>query len=128
MAFACWQPAAMNTWYPGRVLAKYAPSPPPPTEGASPAPGPFAFGDPAYVEDILEQAGFVGVAGDEVTVPVVITDESIFDRETVDALPVDDAAKERAWADLMSFKESLLGGDGMLHFTLHLRIVRARNP
>jgi SAM-dependent methyltransferase len=127
LAFACWQPAAKNAWYPGPVLAKYAP-PPPPVGDGGPAPGPFAFGDPAYVAGILARAGFDSVEDEEVSVPVVIEADSIFDRETVNVLPVDDATKELAWADLMMFKESLLGEDGMLHLTLRPRIVRAHNP
>ena len=127
MAFACWQPASKNTWYPGPVLAPFAP-PPPATKHGGPPPGPFAFGDQAYVDGILTKAGFRDVRADDISVPVVIPDDSIFDRETVEALRVDDAKKDEAWVALMKFKETLLAGDGMLHLTLHPRIVRAANP
>jgi SAM-dependent methyltransferase len=127
MAFACWQPATKNAWFPGSVLAPYAP-PPQPSEHGGPPPGPFALGDQSYVEKILNSAGFRDVRGDDLELPVTIPDDSLFDREIVDVLRVDDAKKEEAWSALMKHKEALLGDDGMLHVTLCPRIVRAANP
>ncbi len=127
IAFACWQSAANNAWWPGHVLAPYAP-PPPPTEHGGPPPGPFAFADHAYVERILTSAGFRDVSAEDLTIPTTIPDGSIFDEEAVNVLRVDQAKKAEAWAALMKHKETLPGDDGMLHVTLCPRIVRAANP
>jgi len=127
IAFACWESPAKNAWFPGPVLAPFAP-PPPAAKHGGPPPGPFAFADQAYVHGVLTNAGFQDVRADEIRVPVVIAADSIFDRETVEVLRVDDAKKDEAWAALMKFKETLLGDDGLLHLTLAPRIVRAANP
>jgi SAM-dependent methyltransferase len=61
LAFVCWQPAACNTWYtfPTEAMAPYLPVPPPLPAG----PGPFSFGDPDHVRQVLAAAGWgtVGV-------------------------------------------------------------------
>jgi SAM-dependent methyltransferase len=124
VAFACWQPAAKNTWYPGTVFAPFVP-PPPPTPHGGPPPGPFAFGDPAYVEGILTKAGFGAVGVQPLSLAVDLDEDSIFDRETVEALPVDAAKKDEAWEALLKFKQSLLGDDGKLHITIAPQIVTA---
>lgn len=36
IAFACWQPMARNTWFPGPAIAPFVPPPPPPAPGKSP--------------------------------------------------------------------------------------------
>jgi SAM-dependent methyltransferase len=56
----CWQPADRNPWVsvPMSVARKLLP----PADPVDPkAPGPFAFGDAEYVNDILTQAGFSAV-------------------------------------------------------------------
>ncbi len=61
LAFACWQPAAVNPWatLPMTVLADLLPEMP----ASDPlAPGPFAFADPERVGAILGQAGWQDVA------------------------------------------------------------------
>ena len=57
LCFACWQPLDRNPWFPGVALAPFVAPPPPPAEGKS-AGGPFAFGDPDRVVEILSAAGF----------------------------------------------------------------------
>jgi SAM-dependent methyltransferase len=61
VAFICWQPLGRNDWLRVPLLAalQHLPPPPPP---APDAPGPFAFGDPERVRDILARAGFDHVA------------------------------------------------------------------
>ena len=58
LLFVCWQPPARNPWMAtaGRAIAPYLPS----SDEApnSRAPGPFAFADARYVEQILQDAGF----------------------------------------------------------------------
>lgn len=61
MVFACWQPLAMNEWAllpiaTAMPFLKEQPAPPAPG-----TPGPFAFGDKAYVENILTASGWTGI-------------------------------------------------------------------
>lgn len=57
MDLAVWGPPSENEWIRliGGVGAKHLPDLPRPDPRA---PGPFAFGDPAYLTDVLEKAGF----------------------------------------------------------------------
>jgi len=56
LSFVCWGPPTEQPWV-GQLMAiaaKYVELPPPVPN----APGPFAFGDPDYLRDILSSAGF----------------------------------------------------------------------
>jgi SAM-dependent methyltransferase len=57
VAFVCWRPLAENPWMtvPVAAVAAVIAPPPPPPPGA---PGPFSFGDPERVRQILGEAGF----------------------------------------------------------------------
>ncbi len=62
LCFICWQSPKDNPWLsvPGGAAQPFLPEP-----EAQPdprAPGPFAFADPAYVQEILDQAGFTSIA------------------------------------------------------------------
>ena len=60
LCFVCWQPIQRNPWMlvPAQAAAQHVTLPAP----ADPnGPGPFAFGDPDRVRDILGQAGFSSV-------------------------------------------------------------------
>lgn len=63
--FVCWAAADKNPWFniPLSVAKRHlgAPEPNPPR-----APGPLAFSEPAYVEDILTRAGFREISIDSV--------------------------------------------------------------
>jgi len=62
LCFLCWQEPKINYWMsvPGRAAAEFLP---PPEQPADPkAPGPFAFADANYVEEILGAAGFSNVS------------------------------------------------------------------
>ncbi len=62
MLFVCWQPPSNNPWMAiaGRAIQPFMP---PPDAPANPrAPGPFAFAEPAYVEEILTGAGFQDIS------------------------------------------------------------------
>lgn len=67
--FVCWAPLDRNPWFtvPLGVAKRYlgAPEPSPPR-----TPGPLAFSDPEYVEDILSRAGFrnIGIDPFETTI------------------------------------------------------------
>lgn len=61
LAFVCWRPLKDNAWVTVPLTAALAHIPKPPP--ADPfAPGPFAFSDPARVEDILTSAGFAAIS------------------------------------------------------------------
>lgn len=66
LAFVCWQPVEHNPWMgrPVQVVRGLLSDPPPlPPSG----PGPFAFGDPAYVDDVCTRAGWHDVAAEPFT-------------------------------------------------------------
>jgi SAM-dependent methyltransferase len=60
LAFVCWRPLAENPWMAAPMAAGAALLPPMPPPDPL-APGPFAFADPARVQDILAVAGFSGI-------------------------------------------------------------------
>ncbi len=66
LVFLCWQAPTVNPWIAvtGRALQPFLPDAPPvdPRE-----PGPFAFAEAEYVQDILRQAGFGAVAMESAT-------------------------------------------------------------
>lgn len=127
LTFACWQPAAKNVWFPGPLLAKYMPAPPP-NPGGIPAPGPFAFGDPSYPKDVLERAGFEAIERGDFAHETAVRDDSLMDRETVDVMRVDEDKKDAAWREVQQLAESLRGSDGHLHLRLSAHFFSARNP
>ena len=124
VAFACWQPAALSAWFQGSVLAKYAP-PPPATEHCGPPPGPFAYGDTAYVCTILESAGFASVTCHAETFEVTMPRDSLYQRDMVVGLRLDEGNTERAWRDLQSHAEKFVGADGQLHLSVAPQFVTA---
>ena len=126
LAFACWQPASENAWFPGPVLTRYAPPPPPNTSGL-PAPGPFAFGDVGYVRGILEQAGFGDIRHELIAQEVAIPDDAIADQETITPLRLDAERAAAAWRDLQAHADSLRGPDGLLHIRIAPQIFQATN-
>lgn len=68
MVFLCWQAANNNEWISrvGQAVKKFLPEP---TDVPDPrAPGPFAFAEQAYLEDILSQAGFQNVEFQSVSI------------------------------------------------------------
>jgi SAM-dependent methyltransferase len=62
LTLACWAPPAQNAWIAeiGAIIARYVEVPPQPPR----APGPFVFGDTAYLGDVLAAAGFTSAAFD----------------------------------------------------------------
>lgn len=61
LCFVCWGPLQENPHW-ALTLAAVARRLGPPAEKPPHAPGPMAFSDPAYVEQILRSAGFVDIA------------------------------------------------------------------
>src|SRR5438105_4291389 len=126
IAFACWQSADDNPWFPGPILGRYM-APPPPNPGGAPPPGPFAFADTNHVQHVLERAGFDDVARAPFTTDVAVPEDSMFDRETLDAR-IDEDKREQAWRDLQQLAASMRRSDGQLELHLAVHFVRARNP
>lgn len=71
VAFACWKELLANEWMlvPGMAVAAHAPLP---ELGEPGAPGPFAFGDPDRVREILEAAGLRSVEITAVDDPLLL--------------------------------------------------------
>ncbi|RVT91276.1 class I SAM-dependent methyltransferase [Sphingomonas crocodyli] len=90
IVFACWRGAAENDWatLPLQAIEGIVP---PPAKPSPAAPGPFSFGDPDRVRDILAKAGFGGIDIEPVDHPVV------FGEGATGAAAVDDAL-DRAFA------------------------------
>jgi len=69
LAFVCWGPLDANPWFAlplaVGVRALGPPEPEPPR-----APGPLAFAETGYVEEILVRAGFAGIRIETVTAPL----------------------------------------------------------
>jgi SAM-dependent methyltransferase len=128
LAFACWQPVAKNSWFPGTVLAKYATAQPPTGGGGVRAPGPFAFGDAAYVTTVLTDAGFVGVKHEEMERDVVLPEDSMYDRGIVDLMELDAVRAEEAWQELMSLVVPMRTGDGDVRVHIAFQFFVAGNP
>lgn len=66
LVFLCWQAPKFNPWISvaGRAVQEFLPEP---AEAPDPrAPGPFAFADPSYVNEILTSAGYSDVSCDPV--------------------------------------------------------------
>ena len=69
LAFACWGPLEDNPWFalPLEVgIRRLGPPEPPPPR----APGPLAFSDPGYIDEILSAAGFTNREIDRVDTPL----------------------------------------------------------
>ena len=71
VVFVCWKAFADNDWMlvPGAAIASVAP---PIVPSEPDAPGPFAFGDPDRIRDILARAGFVAVDVTAVDGPMLL--------------------------------------------------------
>ena len=66
LVFVCWQSPAANPWMavPGAAAKPFMP----PADAQDPrAPGPFAFADPDWVREILQDAGFTGIEIESIT-------------------------------------------------------------
>lgn len=74
MVFMCWQAPAVNPWISiaGRAVQPYLPE----IKPADPrAPGPFAFADPEYLEDLISRSGFSDVRLESVTATLHLADD-----------------------------------------------------
>jgi hypothetical protein len=125
LVFACWQRVNDNPWHVGPVLAPFQAPPPPPIPGRSPT-GPFAFGDPALVVELLGSAGWgdverTGYARTEVVGrTAIVGDEELIFREVA---PGDLAvAREAVGRHIDRFERD----DGRLEIPIAFQIFCAR--
>ncbi|MGI8927555.1 MAG: class I SAM-dependent methyltransferase [Tepidiformaceae bacterium] len=128
LAFACWQPAAANTWFPGSVVAPFQPPVPTMNLGDGPAPGPFAFGDEGRVRDILSAAGFVGIGRQARAINATVPLDSLIDREMVKGLGVPPELEEKAMAAVEAHYATMRTAAGELAATLSIQLFTASNP
>jgi len=78
LGFACWQAVAANPWFTGPALAPYVPTPTPAAPGTSPT-GPFSLADPDRTAQILESAGWSGIAVTPHQLTITVDAEAICD-------------------------------------------------
>ena len=136
LAFVCWQPAPGNEWVTVPLFAAGPhvgfPEPPPPD-----APGPFAFGDPDRVRQVLSDAGWTDVELDDVQTTVTpggartaeeavafISEDTFGKMMLAKAEP---AAREAATAALHEAYASRLGATGV-ELKAAVWVVTARRP
>ncbi|MGE3073016.1 MAG: class I SAM-dependent methyltransferase [Dehalococcoidia bacterium] len=125
IAFACWQGAAKNLWFPGRVLAPFMPVPPTPPPGRAQS-GPFAFGEPRYVRSVLSGAGFSDIVRTPKKLIVVAPSDAIADDSQLIAVP--GAKRAEARAAMMAHFDHFRRLDGLGRFELNVHIFTARKP
>jgi SAM-dependent methyltransferase len=125
IAFACWQPMARNTWFPGPAIAPFVPPPPPPAPGKSPT-GPFALGDARATRRMLSAAGFVDIGRAPKSLAVWTPSDSVADDQQLTAVP-DDRKDEARTAMARHFEGFPRRGDEC-RFDLNIQVFTARNP
>jgi len=129
LTFACWQPPHKNTWLPQPVLARFAKAAPaPPAPGGAPQPGPFAFGDAAYVRDILARAGFTDVDHMETHHETIVPEDSLYERELLELAGIEPARREEAWAALIAAIAPLRDGAGNVRLDLAAQFFSGKAP
>lgn len=125
LAFGCWQSLEKNPWFPHPVLARFATTPSVPPAGGAPAPGPFAFADPAYVRDVLTRAGFANIGHKEMAQEPIVPEDSVYERYLLDAIGVDPGRRDEAWREVMKLVEPRRVGDGNVRLELATQIFTA---
>lgn len=128
ITFACWQPASRNSWFPGPVLAPFAPPPAPLPPGKSPT-GPFALADPRRTRRMLAEAGFTAITRTPKRVIAWTPEDSVADESQ---LVVSGVPRERAAEALAALRGHFARfprrGDGLCRFELCFQVFRAVNP
>ncbi|MGZ4382410.1 MAG: class I SAM-dependent methyltransferase [Gaiellaceae bacterium] len=123
LAFACWQSAERNPWFPLEALAPFVPPFPEPAPRKSPT-GPFALADPGRTAGILEASGFTGVVRTTQEVDADVTVDPMDDVElTYRGVRPDelDAARAALDAHLEQFRLP----SGLCRFPLRFQLFQA---
>ena len=127
LVFACWQRLEANPWFFYEAVKPFVPAPPPREPGAA-APGPFAFGDAAYVTSVLEGAGFAEVAvklhelGPEVPV------DTVLDELQLTSMGVPEEELAEAMAAASAYMERFRVDGGLWRFPIAFQIFSATTP
>jgi SAM-dependent methyltransferase len=125
LGFACWQPMDRNPWFVGSVLGPFVTAAAPLARGKSPT-GPFAFGDPDHVREILQEAGFSGVGVDLYDHEVDVPESAVVDDAQLVFMGVSAGAMDDARRAVASLMEQFATDDGMRRFPLAFQIITAR--
>jgi SAM-dependent methyltransferase len=124
LGFACWQEIEKNPWFVGKALAGLAPPPPQPGPGKSPS-GPFAFGDPERVGEILAGAGWRSVARAPYEMTVSVEPDAIIDDAQLTFLGVPDDKLDIARQAVDEHLQRLRSGDGRINAPLAVQVFTA---
>lgn len=129
LAFACWDAAPKNRWFPIEVIMRFAPPPaaPAPAEGAAPT-GPFAFADRDFVRRVLDRAGFTDVAIAEDALETKVPYDTVYERESLQGWRVAPERLDEAWQAVEEYAKPMLTADGELRARLAVQFVTARAP
>jgi SAM-dependent methyltransferase len=125
LAFACWQSAEENPWFPFASVADFVPPPPDPEPGKSRT-GPFAFADPERTAGILESAGFVDIVRDAHALDVDVPEDSVVDEAQLTYMGVQDQDLPAASKALDAYMAQFRLDSGLSRFPLRFQIFRAR--
>ena len=121
LGFVCWQELARNPWMANlfAVGARHLDLPPPPDPNA---PGPFVFRDPARVQAVLDEAGWVDI--DIATHEIAVSfgaDLAAAATNLIQLSPLGPllaqappAVRDRVAADLAEANRPYLGDDGVM--------------
>jgi SAM-dependent methyltransferase len=125
LGFACWQEIAKNPWFFAAALSAILPPPPPPAPGKS-ATGPFAFADPNRIREILDAAGFTGIAIATHEIAVDVPEDSIVDDAQLGfmGVPSERMAEARTAVDRHMAPFRLVSG--LSRFPLAFQVATAR--
>lgn len=124
LGFACWQGIDKNPWFVGPALAGFVPPPAPPAPGKSPT-GPFAFGDPDRVLEILAKAGWTAVARSPYELLANVDSDAIVDDAQLTFLGVPHDTFDRARQAVDEHLRPLRGSDGRIDAPLSVQIFTA---
>ena len=128
LVFACWQPGIRNTWCVVPVLVPFMANPPGPPSAGPPPPGPFAFGEPAYVRGILHGSGFRDISRKARTIITRIPYDAVADDSVVRTWGVPPERHDAALEAVAQNMEQFAQPDGLYRVPLKVQIFTARNP
>jgi SAM-dependent methyltransferase len=132
LAFACWQPPAVNPWFGATNAVVNAAAGVPAVPADPAAPGPFAFADPGRTRQVLHQAGWRDIGIEPQAREVALDDAMVSDRvrhtmarapAALTAAPA--SVREQAQADVRAALEAFRR-DGAVRLRQSVWIVTAR--
>ena len=124
LVFACWQPLEANPWFFYEAVKPFVPPPPPRDPGAV-APGPFAFGDAAYVTSVLEDAGFVDVVRAPHELSPEVPVDTVLDELQLTAMGVPEDELDEAMEAAGEYMARFAVDSGLWRFPIAFQIFSA---